>query len=61
MVSAVTAGCKLTQIDDSLLGQMARQCKLSRADFDLLIDCPLDRDGYETKLIAVGAIEATHA
>ena len=45
-------------IDDNLLGRMARQCKLSRADFDLLIDCPLDRNSYETKLIEKQAIEA---
>jgi hypothetical protein len=45
------------EIDDSLLGRMARQCKLSRGDFDRLIDCPLDRDGYEAKLIAQGAVE----
>jgi hypothetical protein len=46
------------EIDDSLLGQMARQCKLSRADFELLIDCPLDRGTYENKLIEKRAIEA---
>ena len=44
------------EIDDSLLGRMARQCKLSRGDFDRLIDCPLDRDGYEAKLVAQGAV-----
>ncbi|MBI3525563.1 MAG: hypothetical protein HY066_13760 [Betaproteobacteria bacterium] len=49
------------EIDDSLLGRMARQCKLSRADFDRLIDCPLDRDGYETKLISLGTIESQPA
>lgn len=46
------------EIDDNLLGKMARQCKLSRADFDRLIDCPLDRESYESKLIAQGAVEA---
>jgi len=49
------------EIDDSLLGRMARQCKLSRADFDRLIDCPLDRDGYETKLVTLRAIEVRPA
>lgn len=49
------------ELDDSLLGRMARQCKLTRADFDRLIDCPLDRDGYETKLVAQGAVEAPPA
>ena len=47
------------EIDDSLLGRMARQCKLSRADFDQLIDCPLDRASYENKLIAQGVVEGS--
>ena len=45
------------EIDDYLLGRMAKQCKLSRFDFDRLIDCPLDRDSYEAKLITSGAIK----
>ena len=47
------------ELDDGLLGRMARQCRLSRADFDRLIDCPLNRDGYEAKLVAAGAVAAT--
>jgi hypothetical protein len=47
------------EIDDSLLGRMAKQCRLSRGDFDRLIDCPLDRDGYETKLVVQGAVESS--
>ncbi len=46
------------EIDDSLLGRMAKQCKLSRADFEQLIACPLDRGSYEAKLVAQGAVEA---
>ena len=49
------------EIDDSLLSRMSKQCKLSNKDFGLLIDCPLDRDAYETKLIAQGAVEASPA
>lgn len=49
------------EIDDHLLGRMAKQCKLSRGDFDRLVDCPLDRDGYEAKLVAQGAVEAPPA
>lgn len=45
------------EIDESLLGRMARQCRLSRADFDRLIDCPLNRDDYESKLVASGDAE----
>ncbi len=51
----------MREIDDSLLGQMARQCRLSRADFDRLIDCPLSRDNYEQKLIMAGVIETPPA
>ena len=46
------------EIDDSLLGKMAGQCKLTRQYFDQLIDCPLDRDAYERKLIEGGFVEA---
>ncbi len=49
------------ELDDYLLGRMARQCKLSRFDFDRLIDCPLDRDSYEAKLITSGAVEGSPA
>jgi hypothetical protein len=37
-------------ITDPLLGAMARQVKLSRRDFDQLIDCPLSRQEYESRL-----------
>lgn len=49
------------EIDDNLLSQMAKQCKLSNKDFGLLTDCPLDRDSYEAKLIAQGAVEGLTA
>jgi predicted RNA binding protein YcfA (HicA-like mRNA interferase family) len=44
------------EISDNLLAKMARQVKLSRSDFDLLVDCPLDRDAYEKKLVAQNCI-----
>ncbi len=37
-------------ISDSLLAAMARQVRLSRRDLEQLIDCPLSREEYETKL-----------
>lgn len=49
------------EIDDNLLAQMAKQCKLTNKDFGLLMDCPLSRDDYEVKLIAVGAVAAPQA
>jgi predicted RNA binding protein YcfA (HicA-like mRNA interferase family) len=47
------------EIHDPLLSQMAKQCKLSNSDFSLLIDCPLDRDSYELKLVELGFVEPT--
>jgi len=41
---------KYKTIGDNLIALMSRQCGLSKADFIDLIDCPLDRDGYEKKL-----------
>lgn len=46
------------ELDDSLLGKMSGQCKLPRQNFDQLIECPLDRDTYERKLIEAGFVEA---
>lgn len=43
---------KMKTVDDGLLGQMAKQCKLNKKDFLDLIDCPMDRNGYEEKLKA---------
>jgi predicted RNA binding protein YcfA (HicA-like mRNA interferase family) len=49
------------EIDDNLLAQMAKQCRLSSKDFGLLVECPLSREAYEAKLISAGAVEATAA
>lgn len=49
------------EIDDNLLAQMAKQCKLGNKDFGLLVECPLSRDAYEAKLVAAGAVEAAPA
>jgi hypothetical protein len=37
-------------ISDDLLAKMAKQCKLSRPDFNRLVDCPMDRAAYEQEL-----------
>lgn len=49
---------KVRDIADNLLTQMARQCLLTRAEFLRLVDCPLDRDGYERRLIELGELDA---
>lgn len=38
------------ELDDFLLGQMAKQCHLSKADFLQLVDCYLSQTDYEKKL-----------
>jgi len=43
-------------IGDPLLGQMAKQCYLTKQDFLSLVDCPLDREGFEAKARERGGI-----
>ena len=38
---------KMKDIPDNILGQMARQCHLSKNEFLNLVDCPLSQDNYE--------------
>lgn len=42
---------KMKEIPDNIIGQMAKQCGLDKAQFLSLVDCPLSREGYE-ELIA---------
>ncbi len=37
-------------IGNYLIGQMARQCKLSKKEFADLVNCPLTRENYEKKV-----------
>lgn len=43
-------------IGDPLLGQMAKQCKLTKARFLELVDCTLTGEAYEAFLEANGHI-----
>lgn len=47
------------EISDDLLGKMAQQVKLSKGDFLDLVDCPLSREEYETKLVALGFVSGS--
>lgn len=47
---------KVRDLDDSLLGKMAKQCGLSRPEFLRLVDCPMGRDDYESRLSEAGEI-----
>lgn len=42
------------EVDDFLLGKMAQQCKLTKADFLALVDCPMARADYEARLRSRG-------
>jgi len=46
----MSRGTKYKMINDGLLAQMSKQCKLPKADFIEFIDCTLTRDSYEIKL-----------
>jgi hypothetical protein len=46
----------MKEIPDNLIGQMAKQCKLSKSDFLKLVDCPLSRQAYEDILKSEGEI-----
>lgn len=37
-------------LDDHLLGAMARQCRLDKKRFLDLVDCPLSREQYEIEI-----------
>ena len=45
---------KVKELPDNIIGQMARQCLLSRARFLDLVDCPLGRGEYEQALAEQG-------
>ncbi|SJM94160.1 conserved hypothetical protein [Crenothrix polyspora] len=47
---------KMKEIGDGLLGQMAKQCCLTKTDFLRLLDCPLTREQYEILLKNQGEI-----
>lgn len=48
-------------IDNQLIAAMARQCEISRVNFERLIDCSLSQEAYENLLIDKGIIEPNAA
>jgi hypothetical protein len=44
-------------IGDGLIAKMARDCRITTGEFRDLIACPLSREQYETKLLALGLVE----
>ena len=49
-------GRKSADIGNPLIGRMARQCRLSTADFKALVDCSLSLADYEAILVEAGEI-----
>ena len=49
-------GRRGADIDDPLIGRMAKQCELRTADFRALVDCSLSRIDYEAILASEGKI-----
>lgn len=47
----------LKEYDDHLLGQMAKQVKLTKEQLLELIDCPMSEEQYRKILLDSGAIE----
>lgn len=50
---------KMKDIPDNLLGQMAKQCYLTKQQFLDLIDCPLTQEDYEKILQVKGFINTS--
>lgn len=48
---------KMKDIPENLLGQMAKQCHLTKSKFLELVDCPLSQDKYEDILQQQGIIK----
>lgn len=46
----ISRGTSHKGISKDNLGRMAKQCRLSNAEFRDLIDCPLSRENYENLL-----------
>lgn len=52
----ISRGSKYKYLSDPLIAQMAKQCKLTKSDFLALVDCPMSRQEYETKLQQQGVM-----
>ncbi|MEO6807650.1 MAG: hypothetical protein ABI353_00865 [Isosphaeraceae bacterium] len=48
---------RVRDVAGNLLGQMARQCLPTKAEFLRLVDCPMDRDIDERRLVELEEVE----
>jgi hypothetical protein len=56
VATKLSRGTGYREIGDGLIAKICRQLRLSRAEFDQLVACPLDRRGYEEILRTKGVI-----
>ncbi|HAZ64720.1 MAG TPA: hypothetical protein DCZ72_14075 [Armatimonadetes bacterium] len=56
VMTKVSRGAGGRDVGQSLLGKMARQVHLTSGEFRNLVDCPLDRVGYEALLVERGIV-----
>ena len=52
----LSRGAQHKTVDDSLLGRMSRQLKISRKQFDELVDCSMTGKDYQDLLRSNGVI-----
>ena len=52
----LSRGTEYKTIGDPLLSKIRKQLRLSRAQFDLLVDCPMNKAEYTGVLQALGVI-----
>ena len=45
-------------VTNYLVARMAKQCKVSKREFEQLVKCSLSREEYERKLVESGEIES---
>lgn len=50
-------GTGYRDLSDSLVAQMAKQCRITSRDFRDLVACPLSRGEYEAKLLEQGLVD----
>lgn len=53
----VSTGTKHRTLGDSLVAAMARQLRVSVADFRAIVGCTIDREGYLDRLRDAGMLE----
>ena len=54
-------GGKKKDLPDYLLGQMAKQCNLTKSEFLALIDCPMSQKEYENRLYEQGVLKSSES